>query len=146
MVNLSVPVIPWNEKGDIEKMMRIAYGEQNCISRFQEPGVIEAVPAKIGTKLSFEKFLTFRDPEPFFFFGGRGISTFSREDPSYLAILELGLAAPLHGAGAKVMVPSKYIVGDLDLAYYRPDTIDHIHNGGFKKDVPLLEEVIVMKM
>ncbi|GJR36315.1 alpha/beta hydrolase fold-1 [Tanacetum coccineum] len=57
MVNLSVPVIPWNEKGDIEKIMRIAYGEENCISRFQEPGVIEAVPAKIGTRLSFERAL-----------------------------------------------------------------------------------------
>ncbi|PWA47825.1 hypothetical protein CTI12_AA495760 [Artemisia annua] len=82
----------------------------------KEPGVIEAALAKIGTILSFEK--------------------------------NWELAAPLHCA--KVMVPSKYIVRDLDLAYldlayHRPDTIDYVHNGGFKKDVPLWEEVIVMK-
>lgn len=57
-------------------------------------------------------------------------------------VLEIELDAPLHGA--KVMVPSKYIVGDLDLAYHRPDTIDYVQNGDFKKYVPLLEEVIVM--
>lgn len=34
-------------KGDTENMMRIAYGEDNYVSRFQEPGVIEDVLAKI---------------------------------------------------------------------------------------------------
>nr|GEV34954.1 hypothetical protein [Tanacetum cinerariifolium] len=74
MVNLSVPVIPWSEKGDIEKM-RISYGEENCIKQ------ISTVPAKIGTRLSFEKFLTFRDPEPFIFWAGVGFQHSPRKTP-----------------------------------------------------------------
>lgn len=42
-------------------------------------------------------------------------------------------------------VPSKFIIGDQDLVYYMPGMKDYIHNGGFKKDVPLLEEVVVME-
>ena len=48
-------------------------------------------------------------------------------------------------SGAKVMVPSKFIVGDLDLTYYMPGIKDYIHNGQFRKDVPFLEEIIVME-
>lgn len=36
-------------------------------------------------------------------------------------------------------------MGDLDLVYYMPGVKDYIHKGGFKRDVPLLEEVIVME-
>lgn len=43
------------------------------------------------------------------------------------------------------MVPSKFIVGDLDLVYHMPGIKDYISGDEFKKDVPLLEQVIVMK-
>ena len=47
--------------------------------------------------------------------------------------------------GVKVKVPTKFIVGDTDMVYhYYPGIQDYIHRGGFKNDVPLLEEVIVM--
>lgn len=36
------------------------------------------------------------------------------------------------------------MVGELDLAYHFPGTKDYIHNGGFKKFVPLLDEVVVI--
>ncbi|GJM97165.1 hypothetical protein PR202_ga14070 [Eleusine coracana subsp. coracana] len=52
------------------------------------------------------------------------------------------LAAPW--ADAKVMVPTKFIVGDGDLTYHYPGIQDYLHKGGFKADVPLLEEVVVV--
>lgn len=39
----------------------------------------------------------------------------------------------------------KFIVGDQDLSYAIPGTKEHIHGGGFKKDVPLLHDVVVME-
>lgn len=48
-------------------------------------------------------------------------------------------------AGAKVKVPAKLIVGDLDLVYHNPGTKDYIHNGGLKKEVPLLQEVVILE-
>lgn len=43
------------------------------------------------------------------------------------------------------MVPSKFIVGNLDLVYHMPGIKDYIHNGGFQKDVPFLDDVVVME-
>jgi len=47
--------------------------------------------------------------------------------------------------GAKVQVPTKFIVGDGDLAYHHPGVKRYIHKGGLKRDVPMLEEVVVIK-
>jgi pimeloyl-ACP methyl ester carboxylesterase len=46
---------------------------------------------------------------------------------------------------AKVQVPTKFIVGDGDLAYHHPGVKSYIHKGGLKRDVPMLEEVVVIK-
>ena len=46
--------------------------------------------------------------------------------------------------GAKIEVPTKFIIGDLDQSYHGPGTQNFVHNGGFKRFVPLLEEVVVM--
>ncbi|TVU18494.1 hypothetical protein EJB05_34597, partial [Eragrostis curvula] len=45
----------------------------------------------------------------------------------------------------EIKVPVKFIVGDLDLTYHSPGIQDFIHKGGFKKFVPLLDDVVVMK-
>ena len=42
-------------------------------------------------------------------------------------------------------VPVKFIIGDLDLTYHIPGAKEYIHNGGFKRDVPYLQEVVVME-
>lgn len=47
--------------------------------------------------------------------------------------------------GSKIEVPTKFIVGDTDLTYHFPGAQEYIHKGGFKKDVPNLEEVIIME-
>lgn len=48
-------------------------------------------------------------------------------------------------SGAKVKVPVKFIVGDLDLTYNAPGAKDYINKGGMKKDVPLLEKVVILE-
>lgn len=47
--------------------------------------------------------------------------------------------------GAQVKVPVKFIVGDLDLTYNSVGGKDYIESGEFKKDVPLLEDVIILE-
>lgn len=36
-------------------------------------------------------------------------------------------------------------MGDLDMTYHMPGVKDYIKEGGFKRDVPLLEEVVIME-
>ncbi|KAF3627802.1 vacuolar proton ATPase proteolipid subunit-like protein [Capsicum annuum] len=47
--------------------------------------------------------------------------------------------------GAQVKVPTKFIVGEFDLVYRISGAKECIHNGRFKKDVPLLEEVVAVE-
>ncbi|KAM3268292.1 hypothetical protein P3S67_031233 [Capsicum chacoense] len=57
--------------------------------------------------------------------------------------LDWELTAPWKGV--QVKVPTKFIVGEFDLVYHIPGAKEYIHNGGFKKDVPLLEEVVILE-
>ncbi|CAN1354905.1 Epoxide hydrolase A [Linum perenne] len=60
----------------------------------------------------------------------------------------LDLSWELTGAwtGAKVTVPVKYVTGDHDLVYTTPGMKEYVHDSsGFKRDVPLLEEIVVME-
>lgn len=47
--------------------------------------------------------------------------------------------------GAEIKVPTKFIVGDVDLSYHVAGAHDFINKGGLKKFVPLLDDVVVMK-
>jgi pimeloyl-ACP methyl ester carboxylesterase len=44
-----------------------------------------------------------------------------------------------------VKVPTKFIVGDLDVMYNTPGVKDYIQKGGLKASVPNLEDVVVME-
>ncbi|KAJ9550045.1 hypothetical protein OSB04_022588 [Centaurea solstitialis] len=173
LVNLSVPFIPWNPNGEMVQLLRAAYGEDHYMVRFQEPGDIEAELVKIDTKTVMKKFLTFRNPEPFYFPKGKGFkhspndetvtlpTWLSEEDVEYYAtrldkngisgainyyrVIPLTWELSSAWRGAKVTVPSKFVIGDLDLVYYMPGMKEYIHNGGFQTDVPLLEEVVVIE-
>lgn len=48
-------------------------------------------------------------------------------------------------AGVQIKVPVKFIVGDLDLTYNTLGVKEYIHNGGFQKLVPFLQEVVIME-
>ncbi|KAK9076075.1 hypothetical protein SSX86_004408 [Deinandra increscens subsp. villosa] len=173
LVNLSVAFVPWNPNGDLAEMLRRVHGEDHYMTRFQKPGEIEAEFAKMSYQTFMKKILTLRDPGPLLFPKGKGFlhsppeapvtlpSWLSEEDIEYFATQHekagitgglnyyraLHLSWELSAAwrGAKVTVPTKFVVGDLDVAYHMPGVKDYIDGGGFKKDVPMLEEVVVMK-
>lgn len=47
--------------------------------------------------------------------------------------------------GLQIQVPVKFIVGDLDITYHIPGVKEYLQNGGFKKNVPFLQELVVME-
>ncbi|KAF5753614.1 putative alpha/beta hydrolase-1, epoxide hydrolase [Helianthus annuus] len=173
LVNMSVPFLPWNPNGDMATMLKNAYGEDHYMSRFQEPGDIEAELGKMSAETVMKKFLAYRDPDQIYFPKGKGFryspgdtpvtlpSWLSEEDVQYFAssLQKTGITGAVNyyrafrlsweltaaWKGAKVMVPTKFIIGDLDLTYHMPGLKDYIVGDEFKKDVPLLEEVVVME-
>ncbi|XP_054779444.1 uncharacterized protein LOC129287265 isoform X2 [Prosopis cineraria] len=59
--------------------------------------------------------------------------------------LDWELTSPWNGVGISDKIPVRFITGDLDLVYTSAGMKEYIHGGGFKKDVPCLEEVFVQK-
>ncbi|KAI6674599.1 hypothetical protein NL676_002505 [Syzygium grande] len=64
---------------------------------------------------------------------------------NYYRCLDLSSELSALWDGVPISVPTKFIVGDLDLTYHIPGVKEHIHGGGFKQAVPNLEEVVVME-
>ncbi|XP_076939130.1 epoxide hydrolase 2-like [Bidens hawaiensis] len=172
LVNLSVPFSPRKPSFKPVDALRALYGNDYYIIRFQEPGEIEGEFAEWGTERVLNDFFNYRTPGPLLLPKGIGFGT-SRDDaltlPSWLSKEDLAyytskfektgftgglnyyrainlnweLTAPW--TGAQVKVPVKFIVGDVDLTYNTMGAKDYIEKGGFKKDVPLLEDVIILK-
>ncbi|XP_014509155.1 uncharacterized protein LOC106768491 [Vigna radiata var. radiata] len=134
----------------------------------QETGNIEAEFEKIGTERVLKEFLTYRNPGPLYLPEGKAFdrpiqtpSWLSQEECDYYVSkydktgftggfnyyrnLDLNWELTAPWTGAKVKVPVKFIVGDLDLTYNSPGAKDYIHKGGLKRDVPLLEDVVVIQ-
>ncbi|XP_004508197.1 epoxide hydrolase 1-like [Cicer arietinum] len=172
VVNLSVSFTPRNPKRKPLETLRAVYGNDYYISRFQEPGDIEAEFAEIGTARVLKEFLTYRNPGPLYLPKGKGFghpidspivlpSWLSEEECNYYASkydktgftgglnyyrnLDLNWELTAPWSGAKIKVPVKFIVGDQDLTYNAPGAKDYILKGGMKRDVPLLEDVVVIE-
>ncbi|KAK3441125.1 hypothetical protein EUGRSUZ_B01579 [Eucalyptus grandis] len=172
MVSLSVPWMPRNPGMKPLDGYRAAYGDDYYMCRFQEPGEIEAQFAEMGTRRVLEGVLTYRIPGPLFLVKGKGFghpvddpvvlpSWLTQKDVDYYVdkFEKKGFTGGINyyrnmnrnwelmapWDGAQVKVPVKFIVGELDLVYHMPGVKDFIHKGGFKKMVPLLEEVVVME-
>ncbi|KAL3749579.1 hypothetical protein ACJRO7_010677 [Eucalyptus globulus] len=172
LVSLSLPWVPRNPGMKPLDGFRAAYGDDYYMCRFQEPGEIEAQFAEMGTRRVLEGILTYRIPGPFFLVKGKGFghpvddpvvlpSWLTQEDVDYYVdkFEKKGFTGGINyyrnmnrnwelmapWDGAQVKVPVKFIVGELDLVYHMPGVKDFIHKGGFKKMVPLLEEVVVME-
>uniref|UniRef100_P0DO70 Epoxide hydrolase 3 n=1 Tax=Siraitia grosvenorii TaxID=190515 RepID=EPH3_SIRGR len=171
LVNLSVQFIPRNPAIPFIEGFRTAFGDDFYMCRFQVPGEAEEDFASIDTAQLFKTSLCNRSSAPPCLpkeIGFRAIpppenlpSWLTEEDINYYAAkfkqtgftgalnyyrafdLTWELTAPW--TGAQIQVPVKFIVGDSDLTYHFPGAKEYIHNGGFKKDVPLLEEVVVVK-
>ncbi|KAE8662967.1 histone-lysine N-methyltransferase ATX3-like [Hibiscus syriacus] len=171
LVNLSVTFRPWNPKVKPVEGLRTLFGYDYYICRFQEPGEIEDDFAQMDTRKLIKIFLTSRNPKPPHIpkeTGYSGLpdpkplpSWLSEEDVDYVASkfdqkgfigglnyyramnLNWELTAPW--ARLEIKVPVKFIVGDLDITYHVPGVKEYIHNGGFNKDVPFLQELVVME-
>ncbi|XP_047151348.1 epoxide hydrolase A-like isoform X2 [Vigna umbellata] len=172
LVNMSVAFTPRNPKRKPLDTLRAVYGNDYYICRFQETGNIEAEFEKIGTERVLKEFLTYRNPGPLYLPEGKAFdrpidsplklpSWLSQEECDYYVTkyektgftggfnyyrnLDLNWELTAPWTGAKVKVPVKFIVGDLDLTYNSPGAKDYIHKGGLKRDVPLLEDVVVIQ-
>ncbi|KAM1379997.1 hypothetical protein ACFX2I_021792 [Malus domestica] len=172
MVSLSMQFRPRNPQRKFIEMVQAAYGDDYYMCRFQEPGVIEAEFAQMATPRVIKEFLTYRNPGPAFLPKGKGFgrptdtpivlpSWLSEDDVKYYAneFDKTGFTGPVNyyrnldvnweltapWTEAQVKVPVKFIVGDQDLIYNSLGAQDFIHKGGFKKYVPLLEEVVVLE-
>ncbi|TYJ15413.1 hypothetical protein E1A91_A10G182400v1 [Gossypium mustelinum] len=171
LVNMSVAFNPRNPNMKPLEGLRALYGDDYYICRFQEPGVIEAEFREMGYERVLKGFFTYRDPLPLLIPKGKYFgqpdtpislpSWFSEEDCKYYLSqyekkgftgalnyyrninLNWQLTAPW--TGSKIKVPVKFIVGDQDLTYNGPGIKDYLHKGGLKKNVPLLEQVVVME-
>ncbi|CAN0914143.1 Epoxide hydrolase A [Linum grandiflorum] len=175
-VCLSVPFRPRNPKIKPVDGMRLVFGEDYYMCRFQEPGVIEDEMKRAGTDQVLKKVMSNRNAgppcipkadqneKPY------GIcpknppklpSWISQEDLNYSVnkfdekgftgglnyyrALDLSWELTAAWNDTKVTVPVKYVVGDEDMVYTTPGIKEYVHGGGFKKDVPLLEEIVVME-
>ncbi|KAA0044386.1 hypothetical protein IC582_017487 [Cucumis melo] len=170
LVNLSVHYTPRNPAGSPLAVTRRYLGDDFYICKFQEPGVAEADFGSVDTATMMKKFLTMRDPRPAIIPNGFKTlletpeilpSWLTEEDIEYFAskfsktgftggfnyYRALDITWELTGpwSRAQIKVPTKFIVGDLDLVYNFPGAKEYIHGGGFKKDVPLLEDVVVIE-
>ncbi|XP_077211356.1 epoxide hydrolase 1-like [Tasmannia lanceolata] len=175
LVNLSIAFDPRDPERKPIESLRAMFGDDYYICRFQEPGVVEAEFDCINTATLLKTFLTTRDPAPLVMPKGalkEGLkdsvdekislpSWLSEEDISYYAnkfektgftgglnyyrALDLNWELSAPWTGAKLKIPVKYIVGDLDLTYSIPSAKDYIHKGGFKNQVPFLQDVVVME-
>uniref|UniRef100_A0A0D9WEJ6 soluble epoxide hydrolase n=1 Tax=Leersia perrieri TaxID=77586 RepID=A0A0D9WEJ6_9ORYZ len=170
LVALSVAFTPRSSARRPVDGLRALYGDDYYICRIQEPGAIEAEFARLGTELVLRKFLAYRTPGPLMTpKSGWGSpddkvplpSWITEEDIKYYASKfdNTGFTGGLNyyralnktweltapWTGAQIKVPAKFIVGDADLTYHTPGIQDFIHKGGFKKYVPLLDDVVVMK-
>ncbi|CAN4093044.1 unnamed protein product [Withania somnifera] len=173
LVNLSVEFRRRHPLRKPVETMREFLGDDFYMCRFQKPGEMEEEFASIDTAKLIRGFLSSRDSRPLCIPKGIGIhhaiaqspatlpSWLTEEDVHYYAekLNKTGftgglnyyrnldknweLTAPF--SGCKIQVPTKFVVGDLDLTYHVPGVKEYIHNGGFKKEVPNLLEVVVME-
>ncbi|KAL6515963.1 hypothetical protein OROGR_019268 [Orobanche gracilis] len=172
LVNMSVVFQPRNPKRKPVESMRAILGDDYYICRFQEPGEAEEEFARVETKRLIKKFLTLRNPAPPRVskeagFGGSSqepitmpywlseedvefyASKFSQKGftggLNYYRAMDLNWELTAPWTGVQIKVPVKFIVGDVDLTYNTPGVKEYIHDGGFKKHVPFLQELVIME-
>ncbi|KAL4379599.1 hypothetical protein GQ457_02G036500 [Hibiscus cannabinus] len=170
-VCLSVPFMPRKPMKPVDSM-RLFFGDDYYICRFQEPGKIEAEIAHYGTSNVLKRIISSRKPGPpclpkdnaFGIEPDTPIALppwFSEQDLSYYTnkfnkkgftgalnyyrALDLNWELTAAWSGTQVKVAVKFIVGDLDSVYTTPGVKKYVESGGFKEDVPLLDEVVVME-
>ncbi|KAK6120181.1 hypothetical protein DH2020_046087 [Rehmannia glutinosa] len=172
LVNMSVVFQPRHPKKKPVESMRAMLGDDYYICRFQEPGEAEEEFSRVDTARLIKKFLTSRNPTPLQVpkevgFGGSPhkpitmpswlseddveyyVSKFNQKGftggLNYYRAMDLNWELTAAWTGVQIKVPVKFIVGDVDLTYNTPGVKEYIHNGGFKKHVPFLQECVIME-
>ncbi|KAL9240855.1 hypothetical protein vseg_015028 [Gypsophila vaccaria] len=168
MVSMSVPFSPRNPKMKPVDMLRGFYGDDYYICRFQVPGEIEAEIAEAGgADQLLRKIYSHGSPRPLFlpkgalqdvphypdwmaedeitYYRDKFTQTGFTGGLNYYRALNLNWEITGPWTRAQVKVPVKFIVGDLDLTYHVPGVKDYIGKGGMKKDVPLLQDVVILE-
>ncbi|KAJ0808228.1 putative soluble epoxide hydrolase [Helianthus annuus] len=170
LVNMSVVYTPRNPLVKPLDQFRQIFGDDFYICRFQEVGWEEEY-AKVDTKRQLaasyfnrnprapklpKEYAKFFNPPPYTlpswfteqdldYFASKYRATGFRGPFNYYRSFDANWELSAAWTGSKILVPVKFIVGDLDLTYAFPGTKEYIHGGGFKKMVPGLEEVVVME-
>lgn len=166
LLNLSVPFIRFSSEINPLDIWKNFFGNDYYMYRFQEPGQIEDELAEVGTERAIKEFLTDFPvllPKGNLFGDGsvRLPSWLSEEEANYYVTKyeQKGFTGginyyrnlPRYGellapwVGCQVKVPAKFIMGDKDLVNRMPGMKEYIHSDEFKKDVPLLQEVVIME-
>ncbi|KAL0348646.1 UNVERIFIED_CONTAM: Epoxide hydrolase B [Sesamum angustifolium] len=117
LVNMSVAFTRRNPSRKPLEMLRAVYGDDYYICRFQKMSITTSKYNLTGFTAAL----------------------------NYYRALDINWELTAAWTGAQVKVPVKFIVGDVDLTYNAPGSKEYIHKGGFKRDVPLLKEVVVME-
>ncbi|CAN1238724.1 Epoxide hydrolase A [Linum grandiflorum] len=169
MVALSVPFSPRNPNRKPIPSFRAFLGDDYYICRIQEAGEMEAEFAEMGTERVVKEFLTYHKPAPLYLpkgnlFGNPANTPIplppwlSEQDVKYYTdkyektgftggfkVVCRNWELSAAWTGMQIKVPVKFIVGDQDLTYNTGNARDYISKGGMKKDVPFLQEVVVME-
>ncbi|XP_076904368.1 epoxide hydrolase 2-like [Bidens hawaiensis] len=170
---MSVPYRPRHPKMKPVETLKMVFGDDYYICRFQEPGVMEDELKSYETSQVIKKILTDRTPgpaclpksDPFGLKASNGplpLPPWLSEDDikynvdkfdrtgftgglNYYRALDLNWELTAAWAEAQIKVHVLYVVGDEDMVYTTPGFKEYVHDGGFKKDVPLLQQVVVME-
>ncbi|GLT30618.1 hypothetical protein SLA2020_054100 [Shorea laevis] len=171
LVNLGLPYLPRSPKIKPFASMKAKFGEGFYISQFQEPGRAEESFSKYDSLTILKKFLLINAPDLLSTPPGIEIIDFLETPstlPHWITQEELEFCAEkfqksgftgalnyyramdmnweLLGAwqGARITVPTKYIVGDKDVGFQSFGTKDYIKGEAFRSLVPDLQVVVVV--
>ncbi|XP_037425179.1 epoxide hydrolase A-like [Triticum dicoccoides] len=169
LVNMSVAFMPRNPAMRPLEAFRRIYGDGYYLVRMQDPGTMEAEFAQMETKFIIKKLLTTLDtgassfskewygtteeviPLPSWLseeYVGHVAAKFDETgfsgamNSSRCLDLNWELMAPW--ASAKVIVPTKFMVGETAMSCKSKAVQKYVLEGDFKGDVPGLEEVVVI--
>ncbi|XP_072955067.1 epoxide hydrolase 2-like [Typha angustifolia] len=172
VVALSVPFLPRIPAVNPVDYFRALYGDEYYVVRFFQEAIAPEVEfARLGSRVMVKKFLTYHSPKPLYipkegwdspsdeitlppwiseedidYYAGKFDKSGFTGPINYYRCLNLNWELTAAWSGAKVRVPAKFITGDQDLTYHIPgEEEDYIRKGGFKRDVPFLLDVVVMR-
>ncbi|RLM92587.1 bifunctional epoxide hydrolase 2-like [Panicum miliaceum] len=148
LVNLSVVYHPRRPERSPLQTIRAACGEDHYMCRFQTFGMRKPAALILPKDKSFFDSLDsdgtcppWLSEEDISYYAEKFSKTGFTGGFNYYRCIDLNWELSAPWTGAPIKVPTKFIVGDLDITYNTPGVQDYIHKGGFKASVPNLEDL-----